>query len=125
VDGFYHGHIAVMRAVEDGFSLVRAARHGLLTVADNRGRIVAEIGSGAAPFATLLATVPAGRSATLFLYLGDWFGWCAIALFALVLAQLARGSRKSALHFAPGYVVVDRHRTIGEEHARPSDPGRI
>jgi apolipoprotein N-acyltransferase len=93
VDRFYHGHIAVMRAVEDGFSLVRAARHGFLTVADNRGRIVAEIGSGAAPFATLLATVPAGRSATPFLYLGDWFGWCAIALLALVLRQLARGSQ--------------------------------
>lgn len=93
VDGFFHGHIAVMRAVEDGFSLVRAARGGLLTVADNRGRIVAEIASGTAPFATLAATVPAGHGDTLFLSLGDWFGWCAIALLALVLAQLPRRRR--------------------------------
>jgi len=92
VDGFWHGHIAVMRAVEDGFSLVRAARGGLLTVADNRGRIVAEIASNTAPFATLLATVPAGHSQTLFLWLGDWFGWCAIALLVLVLIRLRRGS---------------------------------
>ena len=39
VDGIWHGHIAVMRAVEDGFSLVRAARNGLLTVADDRALI--------------------------------------------------------------------------------------
>jgi apolipoprotein N-acyltransferase len=87
VDGFWHGHAAAMRAVEDGFSLVRSARRGLLTVADNRGRIVAETPSNAAPFATLLATVPAGHSGTLFLLLGDWFGWVTMALLVLVVAQ--------------------------------------
>lgn len=96
VDGFLHGHIAVMRAVEDGFSLVRTARDGLLTVVDNRGRIAAEIASDAAPFATLLATVPAGHSHTLFLLLGDWFGWCAIALLVLVLIQLLRLRRTTS-----------------------------
>jgi apolipoprotein N-acyltransferase len=89
VDRFWHGHIAVMRAVEDGFSLVRSARGGFLTVADDRGRILAETGSNSAPFATLLAKVPAGHSGTVFLLLGDWFGWCAMALAALALARLA------------------------------------
>ena len=93
VDAFYHGHIAVMRAVEDGFSLARSARRGLLTVADNRGRIVAETASSSAPFATLLATVPAGHGNTLFLLLGDWFGWFAIALLALALASLLQKRR--------------------------------
>lgn len=88
VDGFYHGHMAVMRAVEDGFSLVRSARRGLLTVADNRGRILAERRSSAAPFVTLVATVPAGHSETLFLLLGDWFGWCAVAIFLFVAVRL-------------------------------------
>jgi hypothetical protein len=32
VDAFWHGHIAVMRAVEDGFSLMRSAEGGFLTV---------------------------------------------------------------------------------------------
>jgi apolipoprotein N-acyltransferase len=87
VDGFWHGHAAAMRAVEDGFSLVRSVRRGLLTVADNRGRIEAETPSNAAPFATLLATVPAGRSGTLFLLLGDWFGWDTMVVLVLVVAQ--------------------------------------
>jgi apolipoprotein N-acyltransferase len=89
VDAFWHGHIAVMRAVEDGFSLVRAARGGFLTVADDRGRILAEKRSNSAPFATLLATVPAGHDSTLFQRWGDWFGWCAIALLIVVLIRLA------------------------------------
>ena len=100
VDGFWHGHIAVMRAVEDGFSLVRAAKHGLLTVADDRGRIVAETASGAAPFATLMATVRAGHDATLFLLLGDWFGWCAIALLVIVLARCIWSSGHGAVTHA-------------------------
>jgi apolipoprotein N-acyltransferase len=90
MDGFWHGHIAVMRAVEDGFSLVRSARRGLLTVADNRGRIVAETVSNAAPFSTLLTTVTAGHNGTLFLLLGDWFGWGAIALLLFCGGRLCR-----------------------------------
>ena len=89
VDGFWHGHIAVMRAVEDGFSLMRSARGGFLTVADDRGSIVAETRAHSAPFATLLAKVPAGHSTTVFLLLGDWFGLCAMALVVWAMGRLA------------------------------------
>jgi apolipoprotein N-acyltransferase len=34
--------MAVLRAVENGFGLARSARNGLLTLSDNRGRILAE-----------------------------------------------------------------------------------
>lgn len=88
VDGIWHGHIAIMRAVEDGFSLVRSARRGFLTVTDDRGRVLAETSSHAAPFATLLAEVPSGHDKTLFLLLGDWFGWCAIMLMMIVVGRL-------------------------------------
>jgi apolipoprotein N-acyltransferase len=87
-----------MRAVEDGFSLVRSARRGLLTIADNRGRIAVETGSNAAPFSTLVASVPAGHNGTLFLLLGDWFGWVAIALLVFVVAGSARLKRITRKH---------------------------
>src|SRR5262249_53099967 len=87
VDGFWHGHIAVMRAVEDGFSLVRAARRGVLTVADDRGRIVSETASNAGTFTTRTANVRAGHDHTVFLLLGDWFGWIASALLAVVVVR--------------------------------------
>ena len=35
-----HASMAVLRGVEGGFSVVRSARHGLLTVSDRYGRIV-------------------------------------------------------------------------------------
>jgi apolipoprotein N-acyltransferase len=88
IDRFWHGHIAVMRAVEDGFSLVRTARGGYLTVTNNRGRVLAEVRSDSAPFAQLLTRVPTGHNTTLFLLLGDWFGWCALVLVACAAGRL-------------------------------------
>jgi apolipoprotein N-acyltransferase len=90
VDAGWHGHIAVMRGVEDGFSIARAAKGGFLTVSDNRGRIVGEARSSSAPFATLLVDVPAQHSWTVYQRLGDWFAWVAIALFVFVLMQVVR-----------------------------------
>jgi apolipoprotein N-acyltransferase len=88
VDGAWHGHIAIMRGVEDGFSVVRAAKDGFLTISNNRGKIVDEMRSNAAPFAVMIATVPAGHSWTLFQVLGDWFGWVAIALLIFSIVRL-------------------------------------
>jgi apolipoprotein N-acyltransferase len=91
MDRSWHGHIAIMRAVEDGFSLVRAAKNGYLTVTDNRGRVLAESRSDARmPFTTLLASVPARHSATLYILLGDWFAWVACVVLLLCLARALR-----------------------------------
>lgn len=94
IDRWWHGHIAVMRGVEDGFAIARAAKDGYLTVSDNRGRILAETRSDSAPFATLLADVSTTHDRTLYLLLGDWFAWLAVAALAFSLIQLFR-SRKS------------------------------
>jgi apolipoprotein N-acyltransferase len=90
VDGGWHGHIAVMRGVEDGFSIARAAKNGFLTVSDNRGHIVGEVSSGSAPFATLLVDLPAAHSWTVYQLLGDWFAWVAIALLVFAMVQMVR-----------------------------------
>ncbi|MCU1224510.1 MAG: hypothetical protein JWQ42_2603 [Edaphobacter sp.] len=90
VDGSWHGHIAVMRGVEDGFSIARAAKNGFLTVSDDRGRIVGEVSSSSAPFATLLVDVPAAHSWTVYQLLGDSFAWIAIALLVFAMMQMVR-----------------------------------
>jgi apolipoprotein N-acyltransferase len=90
VDGSWHGHIAVMRGVEDGFSIARAAKKGFLTISDNRGRIVGEVSSSSAPFATLLVDVPAAHSWTVYQLLGDWFACVAIALLVFAMMQMVR-----------------------------------
>ncbi|MBI2837845.1 MAG: hypothetical protein HYX75_06000 [Acidobacteria bacterium] len=88
LDRWVHGHMAVMRGVESGFGTVRAAKQGYLTVSDNRGRIRAEITSDSAPFATLVAEVPAVHETTLYLLLGDWFAWLTLATLAFTLVRL-------------------------------------
>jgi apolipoprotein N-acyltransferase len=90
VDASWHGHIALMRGVEDGFSIARAAKKGFLTVSDNRGRILGEVRSSSAPFATLLVSVPAAHDWTVYQWLGDWFAWVSIALLVVVATRLAR-----------------------------------
>jgi apolipoprotein N-acyltransferase len=90
IDRWWHGHIAIMRGVEDGFSLARSAKNGYLTVSDNRGRVVAEVRSDSAPFATLISDVPAAHSKTVYLLLGDWVAWLALALLVFTLVQLYR-----------------------------------
>ena len=88
IDRSFHGHVAIMRGVENGFSVARAAKQGYLTLSDSRGRILAEARSDAAPFATLLANVPGGHTTTLYLRWGDWFAWLALGMFAVGLRKL-------------------------------------
>lgn len=90
IDWIEHGHMAIMRGVESGFSVVRAAKGGSLYVSDDRGRILGEIKSDAAPFSTLLVTAPQRHDRTVFVLLGDWFAWVALALLAFCVLQLAR-----------------------------------
>lgn len=88
IDRFWHGHIAVMRGVEDGFSIARSAKNGYLQVTDDRGRLLVQTRSDSAPFATLLTEVPSTHQNTVYLLLGDWFAWLTIAILAGTLIRL-------------------------------------
>ena len=90
VDKVSHGHMAIMRGVESGFSVVRSAKRGSLYVSDDRGRILGEVKSDAAPYSTLLVTVPQSHDKTLYLVLGDWFAWVAVMLLVFCLGLLVR-----------------------------------
>jgi apolipoprotein N-acyltransferase len=108
LDRAWHAHMAVMRRVEDGFGIARAARNGYLTVSDNRGRILAEARSHSAPFATLLAEVPVVHSPTLYLLLGDWFAWFVVALLFFALIRLC------SLCSASDPLVLAEHQILAE-----------
>ena len=87
LDRIWHGHMAIMRGVEGGFSMARAARDGYLTVSDDRGRVLAETRSNSATFATLIAEVPVGHEPTLFQAWGNWFAWFAVGVLSFVLIR--------------------------------------
>lgn len=89
-DAWLHSRMAVLRGVEGGFAVARAAQEGLLTVSDSRGRIVAEKRSDSGEEVYLECSVPAGPGGTLYSRWGDWFGWLAVAATAAGLLLLSR-----------------------------------
>jgi apolipoprotein N-acyltransferase len=85
-DARMHGRMAVMRGVEGGFSVARAAADGLLTGSDFFGRIVDERGSGEAARSLLIVRLPIGRGRTFYGEHGDWFAWVCVAAAGLLVA---------------------------------------
>jgi apolipoprotein N-acyltransferase len=87
VDAAWHGHLSVMRGVENGFTMVRDAKVGLLTASDDRGRILGEASTHSdGSIVTMLASVPVRHGSTLYQKWGDWFAWVDLAAFAALLA---------------------------------------
>ena len=93
--------MAVMRGVESGFSIARAARLGLLTLSDNRGRILLERATSpddslpADGFVIAQGSIPVAHASTLYARAGDWFAW--VALMALLIMIVVRGGRHAHL----------------------------
>jgi apolipoprotein N-acyltransferase len=83
-DGEYHARMAVLRGIEQGFSVIRTANQGRLTVSDPYGRIVAEVLSSQETVTTLLVAAPVGSVRTLYRTLGDTFAWGCVVLVTLL-----------------------------------------
>ena len=87
LDRWLHARMAVLRAVENGFALARSARNGLLTLSDNRGRILAEVATVPGRFVSITAKVNVPREKTFYSQTGDWFAWICVAIFVALLAS--------------------------------------
>jgi len=89
LDGRLHARMAVMRGIEDGFALARAAATGRLTVSDAFGRIVAEAITSEQGPVTLIAEVGLTSRRTIYSRIGDAFAWLMVAGAACLLSALA------------------------------------
>jgi apolipoprotein N-acyltransferase len=96
LDGWLHGRMAILRGVENGFTIVRAANQGRLTVSDNRGRVLAEQSSETARVASLVAFAPVRHDDTLYTRWGDWFAW--VNLAGLAAISLSGMRKRDPLH---------------------------
>jgi apolipoprotein N-acyltransferase len=85
-DARLHARMAILRAVEGGFALVRAAQEGLVTVADHHGRILAEARSPRTGDLLVTAEVAPGPARSFYSLTGDWFAWLNLAMLAVVIA---------------------------------------
>jgi apolipoprotein N-acyltransferase len=82
-----------MRGVEGGYAIAHAAKDGLLTVTDDRGRILGEARTNNGAFASLLVDVPLRHDQTVFDRYGTWFPWIAGLLLLTAAVRLLTVSR--------------------------------
>jgi apolipoprotein N-acyltransferase len=93
-DAWIHGRLALMRGVENGFSVVRSAYLGLVTASDSRGRLIAsKMAWPRAGMTVIIANLPLGPGPTPYTRIGDVFAWFCIVL-SLAIGALARFARK-------------------------------
>jgi apolipoprotein N-acyltransferase len=96
-DARLHSRMAVVRGVENGFTIARSAQGGFVTVSDSYGRIVDEQSSSTDP--VIVVATPPGTGRTFYARFGDWFGWMnVLTACAFMIGLISRTvmTRKSA-----------------------------
>jgi apolipoprotein N-acyltransferase len=84
-DGRLHARMAVLRGVENGFALARAATDGRLTLSDRTGRIVAEAATRSDEATVLTADLGLRSGGTLYARTGDVFAWLAVVAAVMLV----------------------------------------
>lgn len=93
LDAWMGARMTVVRGVENGYAVLRAAREGKLTVSDAYGRVLEERSSSAMPGSTLLAPLPAHPSVVTWAgWMGPLFGWLCVALGVMLLCMGRRAA---------------------------------
>jgi apolipoprotein N-acyltransferase len=86
-----HTQMATFRAIENGFSLVRQASHGLAMTVDYEGHVLASSDFFTSDPQVMVAYVPMQGVRTIYATIGDLFAWLSVAgLVVLIGFALAR-----------------------------------
>lgn len=72
-DAWLHSRMAILRGVENGFAVVRSANDGVLTITDDRGRVISETSSIGSSGVLIFADVHPGSGRTIYSAGGEWF----------------------------------------------------
>lgn len=94
VDGWLHSRMAVLRGVENGFSAIRAARQGRLTISNSIGSVTSEADCSNGQEVTLLGNVSLSHSNTFYSRYPNWFGLLNLGALALLLFALVIKNKK-------------------------------
>lgn len=93
-----HSRMAVMRAVEQGFSLVRPANYGLTLAADYQGRVLARMDHFTTSEHQLSAWVPKNGVTTLYSRTGEVLPWLCLLIVLAAVVLVAAGFLTSKSH---------------------------
>lgn len=91
-DARLHSRMAVIRGVENGFTIARSTQQGLVTLSDSYGRILGEQASATDPI--MVVAAPPGRGPTYYARFGDWFGWTSVLVAGFFVIGMIAASSK-------------------------------
>jgi apolipoprotein N-acyltransferase len=97
LDGWMHGRLALMRGVENGFTVVRPATDGLILIGDAYGRIVDRVPVARHGVTTVVADVSPGPGATLYTHIGDVFAQACVGVTVLLALFMILARRNRSL----------------------------
>jgi apolipoprotein N-acyltransferase len=107
-DGRLHARMAVVRGVENGFALARAATNGRLTLSDRYGRVVAEAVTSPDDAAVLTADIGLRSGGTPYARYGDVFAWIVVGAAAVLIGLRVASRSKGRPSAAPTEVRSSR-----------------
>ena len=89
-----HARMAVFRAIENGFSMVRQTGNGLSIAVDYEGHTLSAMDQFTSDNNTMISQIPAKGVKTIYRMIGDSFAWlCVIGfLFGIAWASIKRGN---------------------------------
>lgn len=81
----YHANMSKLRAIENGFSMVRCTGQGLSLAVDYNGKVLNQLNYYQTEENIMISDVPIKGVKTIYAILGDWFVWlCLIGLLFIV-----------------------------------------
>jgi len=89
-DARMHSRMALVRGVENGFAIARAAAGGNLTASDRYGRVIAEATTSRERPVSVSTELGLRGGGTLYTRVGDAFAWLCVVLSLTFVAWRAR-----------------------------------
>jgi apolipoprotein N-acyltransferase len=89
-----HGRMPTLGAIENGYSLIRNAYHGISIAVDFHGKTLAQLDNFTTDERTMIADLPTEGLPTVYSRIGDLFAWLSIGgLLALVVLAIVNRSK--------------------------------
>lgn len=87
----YHANMSKLRAIENGFSMVRCTGRGLSLAVDYNGRVLNQLNYYQTEENIMISDVPTKGVETVYAKMGDWFVWVCIIGLLFIFGKARKG----------------------------------
>ena len=84
----YHANMSKLRAIENGFSMVRCTGRGLSSAVDYNGKVLNQLNYYQTEENIMISDVPIKGIKTIYAKMGDWFVWLCIIGLLLIFGKV-------------------------------------